>query len=62
MINKSAAPHREPHKAGSPIPLNMFAGNARVRAGVLDNRHGPCADLLVFQASRTVTPRLRNSR
>ena len=38
------------------------AGNANVSAGVRDNRQGPCADLLVFHASRTLTPRRRNSR
>jgi len=47
---------------GNPSALKYLAGSANVNAGVFDKRHGPCADLPVFQASRTVTPRLRNSR
>ena len=47
---------------GSPRLLKYRAGNASASAGVLDKRHGPCADLLVFHASRTLTPRRRSSR
>ena len=47
---------------GSPKLLKYRAGNASASAGVLDKRHGPCADLLVFHASRTLTPRRRSSR
>jgi hypothetical protein len=49
-------------KAGSPRVAKYRAGNASVSAGVWHRRHGPCADLLVFHASRTLTPRRRNSR
>ena len=47
---------------GTPRFLKKAHGNAMVSADVFDSRHGPCADLLVFHASRTDIPRLRSSR
>ena len=44
---------------GSPKRWKYDAGIASDSAGVIEIRHGPCALLLTFQASRTVTPRLR---
>jgi hypothetical protein len=49
-------------RLGTPRVSKKRKGNAKARAGVFDKRHGPCADLLVYHASRTVTPRLRSSR
>ncbi len=49
-------------RLGSPMLLKKRNGGAIASAGVLDNRHGPWADLLVFHASRTDTPRLHNFR
>jgi len=49
-------------RLGSPNVSNKRNGSALANAGVFDNRHGPWADLLVFHASRTDTPRLRSSR
>ena len=49
-------------KLGSPKLLKYRAVSASASAGVFDRRHGPCADLLVCHASRTLTPRRRNSR
>ncbi len=49
-------------RLGSPICSKKRKGSAIDRAGVCDTRHGPCADLLTFHASRTDTPRLRSSR
>ncbi|ACK78256.1 hypothetical protein AFE_0516 [Acidithiobacillus ferrooxidans ATCC 23270] len=48
-------------RLGTPRFLKKANGNAMVSAAVFDSRHGPCADLLMFHASRTVTPRLRSS-
>ncbi len=53
---------RHPARDGSPKLLKTLAGRASDSAGVFDRRHGPCALLLVFHASRTDTPRLRSSR
>jgi hypothetical protein len=49
-------------RLGSPKFVKKRNGSANANAGVFDSRHGPCADLLVFHASRTDTPRLRSSR
>ena len=49
-------------RLGSPMVSKKRNGSANANAGVFDNRHGSCADLLVFHASRTDTPRLRSSR
>jgi hypothetical protein len=49
-------------RLGSPKVSKKRNGSANANAGVFDSRHGPCADLLVFHASRTDTPRLRSSR
>jgi len=49
-------------KLGSPKLLKYRAVSASASAGVFDRRHGPCADLLVCHASRTLTPRRRSSR
>jgi len=49
-------------RLGSPMLLKKRNGSAIANAGVFDSRHGPWADLLVFHASRTDTPRLRSSR
>src|ERR1035437_8170602 len=46
-----------PTKVGSPKLLKYRTGSASASAGVIESRHGPCADLLVFHASRTETPR-----
>ena len=51
-----------PTRDGKPKLLKTLAGKASDSAGVFDRRHGPCALLLVFYASRTDTPRLRSSR
>ena len=43
--------------------LKKRKGSAIANAPVFDSRHGPwVADLLVFHASRTDTPRWRSSR
>ena len=49
-------------RLGSPKVSKKRNGSANANAGVFDSRHGPCADLLVFHASRTDTPRLRSCR
>ena len=48
--------------AGSPNSAKYRTGNACASAGVFDKRHGPCADLAMCHASRTLTPRRRSSR
>jgi hypothetical protein len=49
-------------RLGSPRFSKKRNGSAMDRAGVLDSRHGPWADLLVFHASRTEMPRWRSCR
>jgi len=60
MVNKAATAHRDPLKAGSPILLNVFAGNATVSAGVRDSRHGPWADLLVLIVPKVFALSMQN--
>ena len=54
--------YRDGARFGSPKLMKKLNGSAIANAGVFDSRHVPWADLLVFHASRTDTPRLRSSR
>ena len=43
--------------SGSPKFLKYLFGSARYKAGLALNRHGPWADLAVFQANLLSTPK-----
>jgi len=49
-------------RLGSPKAAKYRQGSAITRAGLWLKRHGPWADLTVFQAKSALTPRFRSSR
>jgi hypothetical protein len=49
-------------RRGTPSPSKSLPGSASASAGLRLKRHGPCADLTVFQARSRLTPRQRRSR